>query len=64
MGMGRGMGSGMKPMTPPPRGSLPSVPPQQQMTPEQELQMLENQAEAIKQQLDQLVDRIEDVEKE
>ena len=66
MGMGRGMGRrgvmgpGMQPMSPP----QPGFPPQQQMTKEQELQMLKDQAEAIKQELDQIASRIEDLEKE
>jgi len=78
MGMGRGMGRGMRRgmgggmdrwgamgpgmqwWTSPP---LPGFPPQQQMTREQELQMLRNQAEAMKQQLDQIVNRINDLEK-
>jgi len=62
MGMGRSMGPGMQPMAPPPVGFPPSVPPQQQMTPEQELQMLKGQAEAMKQQLDQIVNRIKDMD--
>jgi predicted Fe-Mo cluster-binding NifX family protein len=63
-GMGRGMGRwgsmgpGMQPMP----ASQAGFPPQQQMTKEQELQMLKEHAEAMKQQLDQIVNRIKDLE--
>ena len=64
MGMGRGggrwnaVGPGMQPMP----TSQPGFPPQQQMSPEQELQMLRDQAEAMKQQLDQITSRIKDLD--
>jgi hypothetical protein len=59
-GMGRwgSMGPGMQPMP----ASQAGFPPQQQMTKEQELQMLKEHAEAMKQQLDQIVNRIKDLE--
>lgn len=63
-GMGRGMGRwgamgpGMQPMP----ASQAGFPPQQQMTKEQELQMLKDQAEAMKQQMDQILNRIKDLE--
>jgi len=67
-GMGRGMGRGggrwnaagpgMQP-TPSPQVGFP---PQQQMTEEQELQMLKDQAQAMKQQLDQITNRIKDLD--
>ena len=59
-GMGRGMGSGMQPM---PASQAGFPPQQQQMTKEQELQMLKEHAEAMKQQMDQIVNRIKDLEK-
>jgi hypothetical protein len=61
MGMGGGMGRwgamgpGMQPMG--------GFPPQQQMTKEQELQMLKEHAEAMKQQMDQILNRINELEK-
>jgi hypothetical protein len=64
-GMGRGggrwnaMGSGVQP-TPSPQVGLA---PQQQMTEEQELNMLKEQAEVMKQQLDQINNRIKDMDK-
>ena len=60
-GMGRGMGMapGMQPAPPPPGGFVPQ---QQPMAPQQELQMLKNQAEGMKQQLDQIFNRINELE--
>jgi len=66
-GMGRGMGMGggrwnaMNPGMQPTPFSQPGFPPQQQMTKEQEIQMLKEQAEAMKQQLDQISNRIKDL---
>jgi len=66
MGMGRGMAMnpgmnpGMQSMYPPQPG-FPQAP--QQMTPGQEVQMLKDQAELMKQQLDQILNRINDIEK-
>jgi predicted Fe-Mo cluster-binding NifX family protein len=69
MGMGRGMrgrmGQGRRGVFGPPVQPV-STPqagfPTQRMTGEQELQMLKGQAEAIKQQLDQISSRIRDLE--
>ena len=47
--------------TPQAATGVPLVPPG--MTPEQELQMLKNQSEVLKQQLDQVDKRIKDLEK-
>lgn len=63
-GMGRGRGRRNVPGTPMQPFSSPQAGfPMQQMTAEQELQMLRGQAEAIKQQLDQISSRIRDLEK-
>ena len=62
-GMGRGIGAGMQSVAPPSGGFPPAIPTQQQMTPEQELQMLKDQAEAMKEQLSQITNRIENMEK-
>ena len=71
MGMGGGMGGGMGrgggrwnamgPDMQPMPSSQPGFPPQQQMTKEQELQMLKDQTEAMKQQLDQIASRIKEL---
>ena len=53
-GMGRGRGMG--------RGSMASSVGQQQMSPDQELQMLKGQAEAMKQELDMMNNRIKELE--
>jgi predicted Fe-Mo cluster-binding NifX family protein len=64
MGMGRGRGRRNIPGPPVQPVSSPQAGfPMQQMTAEQELQMLKGQAEAIKQQLDQISNRIRDLEK-
>jgi predicted Fe-Mo cluster-binding NifX family protein len=61
MGRGMGMGPGVQPMMPPAGFPQPNMP-QSQMTQEQELEMLKDQAEAMKQQLDQITNRIKNLE--
>lgn len=62
MGMGRGRQNAMNPGMQPTSFSQPGFPPQQQMTKEQELQMLREQAEAMKQQLDQIANKIKSLD--
>ncbi len=65
-GMGAGMGRGMGRWGAMGAGMQPQpgfAPPQQPMTPEQEIQMLKDQAEAMRQHLDQIVNRIHELEK-
>ena len=68
-GMGRGMGMGgggrwtnAGPGMQPNPSSQAGFPPKQNLSPEQELQMLKDQAEAMKQQLDQITNRIKDLD--
>ncbi len=62
MGRGAGMGRGMGRWGAMRQGMPFGFPPQQQM-PNQELQMLKEQAKIIKQQLDQITKRISELEK-
>lgn len=59
-GMGPGMGYGPSPQTP---GMPPSSPPPSQLSPEQEIQYLKQQADLLRQQTEQIMKRIEELEK-
>jgi len=59
MGMGRGMGRRMARMGPTPPQSTPAQP----LSKEEKIDMLKNQAKAMKQQLDEILRRIDELEK-
>ncbi len=59
-GMGPGMGYGPSPQTP---GMPPSSPTPSQLSPEQEIQHLKQQADLLRQQTEQIMKRIEELEK-
>ena len=59
MGMGRGMGRGMGIWD----GMMPPTGPSQPMSPEQEIDLLKTQAQMLRQQLEEIVRRLDGLEK-